>query len=124
MQAMFRPPLENIFGLRRPLLLGKETGLALVKRSTERTPEVADRLGVVQQALDSRPISPRIPVRDVLRKPGAPPAQFVQKEREVGVRNVSSRQCGALRPRSRHLRKVGGKLVQCVLREAAISGDL
>ena len=55
MQGMFRPPLENIFGLGRPFLLRKEAGLALVKRPAERTPEVADRLGAIQQALDFVP---------------------------------------------------------------------
>ena len=74
---MFRPPLENIFGVGRPLLLREETGLALVERSTERTSQIADRLGAVEQAIDPRPVSPGIAVRDFLREPRAPPAQLL-----------------------------------------------
>src|SRR5580692_12437509 len=98
MQGMFGPSLEDILGIDRPFLLRKETGFAFIKRSAEPPPEVADRLRAVQQVLDSRAVSPRIPVRDVLRKPRAPPAQFLQKEGEIGVRNVPSRQRGALGP--------------------------
>ena len=49
---------------------------APVAPAPEPPPEVADRLRTVEQALDSRSISPRIPVGDVGRKPGAPPTQL------------------------------------------------
>lgn len=77
MQGMFRSPLKDILGVGCPLLLRKEAGLALVKRSAERTPKVAGRRRAIQEVLDSRAISPGISVRDVPREPGTPPTQFL-----------------------------------------------
>ena len=80
MEAMFRAPLENIFGVRRPFLVRKEAGFTLLKRSTERASEIADRLGAVEQTINPRPVSPGIAVRDVLREPRAPLVQLLEKE--------------------------------------------
>ena len=80
MQPVFRSPLENVFGLHRPFLFRKEARLTLIKRPAEQTPQVADRLGAIQEALDPRTISPGIAARDFLRQPGTPPTQLLKKK--------------------------------------------
>ena len=89
---MFRPPLENIFGFGRPFLPRKEAGLALVKRSTERPPQVTERLRAIERAIDSPAVSPRIAVCDIFRDQGAAGVSRPQERKKSWRRNVSSRQ--------------------------------
>src|SRR5437667_10568218 len=124
MQAALGAPPQDILGVARPLLRDKILDFRGVKRSPAMTTVVGQRRGVTKDLFYARAVPTQKDLTVFGRQEGVKIRNFCAIRCKIAARQVSPRQCRAVRPCGAHARKELPELGQRMLSKAAIGRNL